>query len=377
MKFLSFLASLILLAATAQAQSNQLSYGDVIHLQNGWNNYGGGFLDTRGYQKDYAKTGNFLCVSTATDPKRDGGSGSWKIMSATGKAVGTPVLVNDDVYLFNQWSGNGGYLETRGYEKDYGTTGNFLCVSTATVSNRDNGSGTWKIVSATGSPAGTAVSENAEIHLQNGWNKFGGGYLDTKGYQKDYAKTGNWLCVSTATGPKRDGKSGTWKISKVKTVQLNADRFKVNAFSINQGKGKGEYFFGVNTNDKTGRIVKTGDPNTTVLQIKKVDLGENTYAFMAENYMPKDGAGKNAYLVAKSEGNVIIEYLADVKADKGAQFSSLPAFTKADGAEQFLSFESKLKPGFYLRHSGLVLYIHPLDPSELYKQDASWMIQKM
>ena len=160
-------------------------------------------------------------------------------------------------------------------------------------------------------------------------------------------------------------------------MELSADKFKVNAFSINQGKAKGEYFFGVNTNDKTGRIVKTGDPNTTVLQIKKVNIGEDTYAFMAENYMPKDGSGKNAYLVAKSDGKVTIEYLADVKVEKGAHFSSLPAFTKADGAEQFLSFESKLKPGFFLRHAGLVLYIHPLDPSELYKQDASWMIQKM
>jgi hypothetical protein len=221
MKTLNFLVLLVLLVTTAQAQNKPLYYGNIIQLQNGWNNNAGGYLDTRGYQKDFAKTGNFLCVSTATGPKRDGGSGSWKIMSATGKAEGSPVLVNDDVYLLNQWNGNGGYLDTKGYEKDYGTTGNHLCVSTATVSNRESGSGTWKISSATGSPAGTAVTENAEIHLQNGWNKFGGGYLDTKGYQKDYAKTGNLLCVSTATSPKRDGKSGTWKIS-IRTNTLNA-----------------------------------------------------------------------------------------------------------------------------------------------------------
>jgi hypothetical protein len=52
--------------------------------------------------------------------------------------------------------------------------------------------------------------------LQNGWNNFKGGYLDVNGYEKDGAKTGNLLGVSTATGPKRDGVSGTWKISKVK-----------------------------------------------------------------------------------------------------------------------------------------------------------------
>ena len=216
MKLLNFLIAVLLFTTIAQAQNTPLNYGDVVILQNGWNNYAGGYLDTRGYEKDYAKTGNFLCVSTATVSNRDLKSGSWKIMSATGKAVGSPVLVSDDVYLLNQWNGNGGYLDTRGYQKDFEKTGNFLCVSTATASNREQGSGTWKIISANGSAAGTAVTENSEIHLQNGWNKFGGGYLDTRGYQKDYAKTGNLLCVSTATTSKRDGKSGTWKISKSK-----------------------------------------------------------------------------------------------------------------------------------------------------------------
>lgn len=212
----NLLFSLIAALAFSTISFGQIRYGDVIHLQNGWNNYGGGYLDTRGYQKDYAKTGNFLCVSTATSQKRDGGSGSWKIMSATGKSDGSPVLVNDEVYLLNQWNNNGGYLDTRGYQKDFEKTGNHLCVSTATSQKRDGKSGTWKILSATGSPANTPVMENAELHFQNGWNNYGGGYLDTRGYQKDYAKTGNHLCVSTATSQKRDGKSGTWKIVKRK-----------------------------------------------------------------------------------------------------------------------------------------------------------------
>jgi len=192
---------------------NILTYGDVINLQNGWNNNKGGFLDTRGYQKDYAITGNFLCVSTATNANRDKESGSWKIMSASGKKVGTPVLVNDVVYLQNQWNGNGGYLDTRGYQKDYAKTGNWLCVSTAKSSNRDNGSGKWKIQSANGAGTGTQIKNNSRIKLQNGWNNFQGGYLDTRGYQKDYAKTGNLLCVSTAKSDNRDNGSGTWKIN--------------------------------------------------------------------------------------------------------------------------------------------------------------------
>jgi hypothetical protein len=160
-----------------------------------------------------------------------------------------------------------------------------------------------------------------------------------------------------------------------KTMELNADRFRVNAFSINQGKAKGEYFFGVNKGDNTGRIVKVNDPNITILQIKKEDLGSNTYAFKVENYPPTPG--KSAYLVASADLKVKVEYLDNANSNKGAQFISYPAFTKAPDAAQFISFESKLLSGHYLRHSGLVLYINPEHPGELYKQDASWMIQKM
>ncbi len=164
-----------------------------------------------------------------------------------------------------------------------------------------------------------------------------------------------------------------------KPVALEADKFKVNAFSVNQGQGRGIYYFGYNNNDlTTGRIVRADDANATILQIKKVDIGNNTYAFKVENYLANSG-GKNAYLVASEDKKVKIEYLDDKAGftNKGAQFISLPAFTKDKGAEQFLSFESKLKPGYYLRHSGFVLSIDELHPSELFKQDASWLIQKM
>jgi hypothetical protein len=143
--FILFLLGLLTASNQLSAQNSTLVYGDVIFLQNGWSQYMGGYLDTRGYQKDYEKTGNFLCVSTAEVKNRAEGSGSWRIMSATGKKEGSPVLINDDVYLFNQWNGNGGYLDTRGYQKDYEQTGNHLCVSTATDKNRSDRSGTWKL----------------------------------------------------------------------------------------------------------------------------------------------------------------------------------------------------------------------------------------
>ena len=260
---------------TSNAQSNTINYGDIINLQNGWNNYGGGYLDTRGYQKDYAKTGNFLCVSTATASNRADGSGSWKVMSATGKPDGSPVLVNDDVYLLNQWNGNGGYLDTRGYQKDYAKTGNHLCVSTATVSNRASGSGTWKVLSATGSRAGSPITNQSQIHLQNGWNKFQGGYLDTRGYQRDYAKTGNHLCVSTATTKNRDMNSGTWKVIKVKGKEEGFDGAAYYRLTTKwQGEGKSLDIINDGKNNQP-ILAKTGNYSGQAWQITKV--GADTY----------------------------------------------------------------------------------------------------
>ena len=277
-KLIYALLLLLLGVATTEAQNNTLYYGDIIHLQNGWNNNKGGYLDTRGYQKDFAKTGNFLCVSTATESKRDGGSGSWKVMSATGKSEGSPVLVNDEIHLMNQWNRNGGYLDTRGYQRDFAKTGNHLCVSTAKGANRDSGSGTWKIISATGSPAGTAVTNNSKIQLQNGWSRYQGGYLDTRGYQKDFAKTGNLLCVSTATSPNRDGESGTWKVLVAESKYANKDVFNSNAYYRLTCKWQGE--------GKSLDIINDGKNNTPILantgnysgQYWKINkVGDDTY----------------------------------------------------------------------------------------------------
>jgi allophanate hydrolase subunit 2 len=199
-----------------------LKYGDVIHLQNGWNKDNGGYLDVRGYQKDFEKTLNYLCVSTAISNDRDNGSGSWRVISTTGKANGTPVLAGDNIHLLNQWSNeNGGYLDVWGYQKDFEETGNHLCVSTALLKNRDNGSGSWRIISTTGKANGTPILEGDDIHLLNQWSNENGGYLDTRGYQKDFEKTGNHLCVSTALLKNRDDGSGTWKVLLVSKKHLN------------------------------------------------------------------------------------------------------------------------------------------------------------
>ena len=212
----AFLALFTLFFGIQNSYSQTLNYGDEIHLQNGWENYSGGFLDTRGSQADFEKTENLLCVSTASENKREGGSsGTWKVLSATGKAIGTPVLLGDEIHLQNGWENyTGGFLDTRGSQADFEKTGNLYCVSTAIDKKRDGGStGTWKVLSATGKANGTPVTQNSEVHLQNGYNNYSGGFLDTRGYQEEFEKTGNLLCVSTAIDKKRGGESsGTWKV---------------------------------------------------------------------------------------------------------------------------------------------------------------------
>lgn len=283
--------ALVVMTLLSNLYAQDLNYGDVIHLQNKWsNNYSGGFLDTRGYQKDFEKTGNYLCVSTATSSNRADGSGSWKVISASGKAEGTSVRVGDIVHLQNQWNnGNGGFLDTRGYQKDFEKTGNFLCVSTSKSDNRDSGSGTWKI-SSPGKANGSSISSNSDIQLQNGWNRFGGGYLDTRGYQKDFEKTGNHLCVSTATSSNRADGSGTWKVTVLKNTLYQGQTLKNNQKMVS-------------ANQKFMAVMQS-DGNFCVYKYNNGKQG----GFVWGSYQTKVkySLGANYYLIMQKDGNLCI-----------------------------------------------------------------------
>ncbi|WP_244190280.1 hypothetical protein [Streptomyces hygroscopicus] len=92
--------------------ANELKYGDQIHLQNAYNNWAGGYLDTNGHSTD---SGAKYGVSTAESSARGEGTGTWEILSATGKAAGTTVASGDLIYLRNLYGGDGGYLDTNGH----------------------------------------------------------------------------------------------------------------------------------------------------------------------------------------------------------------------------------------------------------------------
>jgi ribosomal protein S27E len=180
---------------------NFLVYNGIYAIENGYNSWGGGFLDTRGS----GCQDNKLCVSTNKDtPWRDGRSGIWKIISANSKAAGEPVKANDTIHLQNLYINDGTFLDTRGG----GCSNNLLCVSAATTPNRDNGSGTWIII-----PAETidgTIPEAAPVRFLNGFNQFSGGFLDTRGAGCD----GNFLCVSTSATFNRDGMSTLWRLAQ-------------------------------------------------------------------------------------------------------------------------------------------------------------------
>jgi len=179
-----FLSTLLFKTQNANAQTTfLLIYGGTYFVQNGYNNWEGGYLDTQGVGCE----GKLPCISTANRSGRVNlQTRMWKIVSATGKQNGTAVLVNDEIYLQNL----GGYLDTKGV----GCEGNLVCVSTASSPNGANlQTRTWKIVSATGKQNGTAVLVNDEIYLQNLYpyrTGMLGGYLDIKGVGSSVSTAG-------------------------------------------------------------------------------------------------------------------------------------------------------------------------------------------
>jgi hypothetical protein len=178
-----------------------LKYGDKVHLQNGYNNWQGGYLDTNGHAQP-----NKYGVSTADSPTRATGTGTWEITSATGKAAGAEVVSGDAVYLRNLYGGDGGYLDTNGHAP----APNKYEVSTSPGKDRAAGTGRWRVCAETSSPADSKVREGDLVHLLNGYNDWNGGFLDTC----HGGPPGGKYEVSTSHYIDRAAGTGTWKISK-------------------------------------------------------------------------------------------------------------------------------------------------------------------
>lgn len=160
--------------------ANELKYGDRVHLRNGYNNWAGGYLDTNGHSTD---SGGKYAVSTAESATRGAGTGTWEILSATGKATGTPVVSGDVIQLRNLYGGDGGYLDTNGHATtDQKNAGAKFNVSTSKDRDRAAGSGTgrWRVFAQASTPGDQHIRPGDVIHL---WNVYAdnGGFLETNG----------------------------------------------------------------------------------------------------------------------------------------------------------------------------------------------------
>ncbi|MFF1375931.1 hypothetical protein [Streptomyces sp. NPDC058308] len=188
--------------------ANELKYGDQIHLQNGYNGWQGGYLDTNGHS---SAAGGKYQVSTTDTPSRGKGTGTWEILSASGKSTGQPVVSGDVVYLRNQYGGDGGYLDTNGHASDVQkTAGAKYDVSTSEARDRATGTGRWRIFARTSSPADQNVRAGDVVHL---WNLYGdnGGFLETN--NTTTAVGGKYdLCTNAYFN--RSSDVGDWKIHK-------------------------------------------------------------------------------------------------------------------------------------------------------------------
>ena len=82
-------------------------------------------------------------VQTSKSSNRDTGSGTWEIRAAFPSNIGGSVKYGDKIQLINQY-GRKSYLDTcGGYDGNYG-------LQTSLSPNRQSGSGTWEIKSASG-----------------------------------------------------------------------------------------------------------------------------------------------------------------------------------------------------------------------------------
>ncbi|WP_326658646.1 hypothetical protein [Streptomyces canus] len=190
--------------------ANELKYGDQIHLQNGYDDFKGGYLDTL---NNHTTAGLKHYVATADSTTRDKGTGTWEIVSASGKAAGQPVLSGDLVHLRNLYAGDGGYLDA----VNHATTaqkggGGKYGVATAQSKDRTPGSGRWRIFAQTSTSFDQSVRAGDVVHL---WNTYddNGGFLETNQNAAGDTKGGK-LDVCTNAYYNRGDNVADWKIHK-------------------------------------------------------------------------------------------------------------------------------------------------------------------
>ena len=208
-------------AQTTESEKRQMMIGSIVHLRNGTSDEAG-YLDVWGQVKNKPEFSivptETMFVSTHSNPNRENGSGSWRIVSATGKKDGEPLVYGDKIHLESLYPDAGfldncGWLKHMPVYKNYKKTGKFA-VFTTYSEDRDNGTGTW-IVSSDSKFEGNPVLEKDVIALENGFP--GGGFLNATASVNNIPAFNDYdgilLVFINASSPNRRPNSGTWIIS--------------------------------------------------------------------------------------------------------------------------------------------------------------------
>ncbi len=99
------------------ADGNLIKIGSIVHLRNQFSDEAG-YLDAWGLVKNKSEFSivptELMFVSTHPNPNRENGSGSWEIVSATGKKDGEPLVYGDKIHLRNMYP-DAGYLDNCGW----------------------------------------------------------------------------------------------------------------------------------------------------------------------------------------------------------------------------------------------------------------------
>ena len=155
-------------------ERSRVKIGSIVNLQNRYPN-DGSYLDAWGavWTKPEFKQvpTETMFVSTHKDPNRDNGSGSWEIVSASGKDNEAPLVIGDRIHLRNMYP-NGGYLDACGWTEHLSVFDKFAdqtgAVFTTRSPNRDNGTGVWIIRSSTAEEGGP-VFEGDNIAIESSY----------------------------------------------------------------------------------------------------------------------------------------------------------------------------------------------------------------
>ncbi len=177
---------------TTTQRRDVIKVGSIVNLQSD-----GSFLDVWGTvwsKPEFRQVPTEkMFVSTHSDSNRDRGSGSWEVISASGKGKGEPLTVGDRIHLKNLYSG-AGYLDTCGWVEHLRVFDDYsdqtAAVFTTKSSNRDNGSGTWTVRSATeadGNPVfeGMGIALESNLKIDDTGKVHIAGLLNVTGQVKD------------------------------------------------------------------------------------------------------------------------------------------------------------------------------------------------